>query len=214
MGFDQRGRLLSFTNGNGVVTSNGYYANSLRPLSVSVGKGTNPLQNLTYKYDSDANLKSVNDGVYTGSASASLTNIAYDSLNRLVGLHSTAQGSKTYAYNSIGNVTTNQDFGGGIYLYGAQPHAVTNANGTNYRYDACGNMVVRGNQSLVYDEQNQLVQVTATNVAASFGYDESGERLWRKGTNGYTLWIGGIYEINQGKVPLFLWVRFLLLPVA
>ena len=33
-----------------------------------------------------------------------------------------------------------------------------------------------------------------------FGYDDSGERLWRAGTNGYTVWIGGIYEINNGKV--------------
>ena len=24
--------------------------------------------------------------------------------------------------------------------------------------------------------------------------------MWRRGTNGYSIWIGGIYEINSGKV--------------
>jgi RHS repeat-associated protein len=33
-----------------------------------------------------------------------------------------------------------------------------------------------------------------------FGYDDGGERLWRAGTNGYTIWIGGIYEVNNGTV--------------
>ena len=37
-------------------------------------------------------------------------------------------------------------------------------------------------------------------ILSLFGYDDSGERLWRSGTNGYTIWIGGIYEINNGKV--------------
>jgi RHS repeat-associated protein len=81
-----------------------------------------------------------------------------------------------------------------------KPHAVTNANGTAYGYDACGNMTARGGQTLAYDGQNQLIQVSTTNDSVTFGYDDDGERLWRKGTNGYSIWIGGIYEINSGKV--------------
>jgi len=77
---------------------------------------------------------------------------------------------------------------------------VTNANGTAYGYDACGNMTARGGQTLAYDGQNQLIQVSTTNDSVTFGYDDDGERLWRKGTNGYSIWIGGIYEINSGKV--------------
>jgi hypothetical protein len=115
-------------------------------------------------------------------------------------LNSTARGVKAYAYNSIGNVLTNQDFGSGPYQYGIKPHAVTSANGINYAYDACGNMTNRGSQTLIYDEQNQLINVSATNTSVQFGYDDDGERLWRVGTNGYSIWIGGIYEINNGKV--------------
>jgi RHS repeat-associated protein len=61
-------------------------------------------------------------------------------------------------------------------------------------------MTTRGTQTLTYDAQNQIIQVSTTNDTVNFGYDDSGERLWRAGTNGYTVWIGGIYEINDGKI--------------
>jgi RHS repeat-associated protein len=200
LGFNALGQLTSSTNGNGVLTTNIYYPLSQRVENVRVvSKGTN-IQNLSYTYDAVANLKSIGDGVHTGMGSAGMTNIGYDQLYRLTSLSSTAQGSKSYAYSPIGNVLTNQDYGSGAYLYGLKPHAVTNANGTTYGYDACGNMTTRGGQTLSYDEQNQLVTVQGTNVAVAFGYDDKGERLWRNGTNGYTIWIGGIYEINNGKV--------------
>ena len=96
----------------------------------------------------------------TGAASASVSSIAYDDLYRVQSLNSTARGIKTYGYNSIGNILTNQDFGSGLYQYGAKPHAVTSANGINYAYDACGNMTNRGGQTLAYDAQNQLIQAS------------------------------------------------------
>src|SRR5690606_32187039 len=66
-------------------------------------------------------------------------------------------------------------------------------------YDACGNMTVRGNQTLIYDEENQLTQVTGPGLSVTFGYADGGGRLWRAGATGYTVWIGGIYEIKDGK---------------
>jgi YD repeat-containing protein len=82
----------------------------------------------------------------------------------------------------------------------AQLHAVTQANGTNYGYDAAGNMTMRGNQTLTYDEQNQLAQVSSAGSTVTFGYGDDGERLWRNGPEGYSIWIGGIYEVNAGRV--------------
>ena len=198
-GFNELGQLLSYTNGNGVLTTNIYFANSKRLQRVQV-KGTNTLQDLSYTYDTVSDLKSIDDGVYSNSASASISSIVYDDLYRVKSLNSTARGIKNYGYNSIGNILTNQDCGSGPYSYGAKPHAVTSANGVTYAYDACGNMTTRGSQTLAYDEQNQLAFVSATNTLVTFGYDDSGERLWRKGTNSYSIWIGGIYEINNGKV--------------
>ena len=91
-------------------------------------------------------------------------------------MNSTARGTKIYGYNAIGNILTNQDFGTGIYKYGPQPDAVTNANGTSYAYDACGNMTNRGSQTLTYDEQNQLTKVTGGTATVDFGY----AGRWRK----------------------------------
>jgi RHS repeat-associated protein len=197
--FNPLGQLTGYTDGAGVVTTNIYFANSKRLQRVWVGNGTNNLQDLTYTYDTVSDLKSISDNVYAGSASASISSISYDDLHRVTSVNSTARGTKTYGYNSIGNMLTNQDFGGGLYQYGAQPHAVTSANGLSYSYDTCGNMIMRGNQTLAYDEQNQLTSVSTTNGTVRYGYNDAGERLWRCGTNGYSVWIGGIYEINNGK---------------
>lgn len=199
-GFNALGQLIGYTDGAGVITTNIYFANSKRLQRVWVNKGTTNLQDLSYTYDTVSDLKSISDNVYTGSASASLSSISYDDLYRVTSVNSTARGSKMYGYNSIGNVLTNQDFGSRPYSYGAKPHAVTSANSMAYGYDACGNMTTRGSQTLAYDEQNQLASVSTTNGAVRFGYDGAGERLWRAGTNGYSVWIGGIYEINNGKV--------------
>jgi RHS repeat-associated protein len=199
-GFNALGQLTGYTNGNGVITAYAYYANSKRLTNFTTSfHGTN-YQNLNYTYDKVYDVASINDGVYSGSASASISNVAYDDFYRITSISSTARGTKTYGYNAIGNILTNQDFGSGSYTYGAKPHAVTSANGVSYGYDACGNMTTRGAQTLSYDSENQLALVTSTNDSVAFGYDDSGERLWRAGTNNYTVWIGGIYEINNGKV--------------
>jgi len=198
--FNALGQLTGYTDGAGVVTTNLYYANSKRLQNVSVKSGTNSLQNLSYTYDTVSDIKSIGDGVYAGSASAAISSVSYDDLYRVTSVASTARGVKSYGYNSIGNVLTNQDFGSGLYSYSSKPHAVTSANGMSYGYDACGNMTTRGNQTLTYDEQNELTKVSTTNGTVMFGYDDAGERLWRAGTNGYSVWIGGIYEINNGKV--------------
>ena len=158
------------------------------------------LQQLAYTYDKASDLTAITDTAHVGSGSGTKSQIVYDDLHRIASLQSTSRGAITYTYDSLGNVNVNTEFGGGTYQYGIRPHAVTSANGVNYDYDACGNMKTRGNQTLTYDERNQLIQVTAPGSTVSFGYDDGGERLWRKGAQGYSIWIGGIYEINAGKI--------------
>lgn len=199
-GFNALGQITGYTNGNGVASTYSYFGNSARLQNLTTSVHATNIQNLSYTYDAASDVMSINDSVNSGTASASLSSVTYDDLYRLVSLNSTARGVKTYAYDSTGNILTNQDFGSGLYKYGAKPHAVTNANGVNYSYDACGNMIVRGSQALSYDEQNELASVSTTNGVVAFGYDENGQRLWRAGTNGYSVWIGEIYEINDGKV--------------
>ena len=200
-GFNANGQPIGYTNGNGDATVYNYYTNSGRLHQTWVTNGTNSLQKLSYTYDPASDLNSIADGVYIGAASSSVSSLSYDSLYRLTSINSAANGLKSYGYDSTGNILTNNDFGAGVYSYGSvKPHAVTGANGVSYAYDACGNMTARGNQALFYDEQNQLVKVAKTNDSVLFGYDFNGQRLWRYGTNGYSIWIGGLYEVNNGKV--------------
>jgi RHS repeat-associated protein len=198
--YTAEGLLTSCTNGS-VVTVYTYYTNSLRLKRLIASKGGTALQDNTYTYDTVSNIKSINDAVYTtGSPSGTLTNLLYDDLHRLVQLTSVGRGVKGFAYNPIGNVLTNGEYGAGLYQYGAKPHAVTNANGKAYAYDHCGNMTQRGTQTLVYDEENQLTGVYGAGLTNSYGYTEGGERLWRFNNSGsYTIWIGGLYELKDGK---------------
>jgi RHS repeat-associated protein len=194
-GFSSVGQITGYTNGNGVVTTYSYYPNSKRIQNVITSIGGTNHQNLTYSYSTNSNLKSIWDRAYAGSQSAGLTNITYDDLSRVVSLNSTARGVKTYSYSSIGNILTNADAGAGLYSYGLKPHAVTNANGKAYAYDACGNMTSRGGDTLTYDEENHL-QTYSGSASLQFGYSDSGARLFKvNGNTGIvTVWVDGIYD--------------------
>jgi RHS repeat-associated protein len=201
-GFNALDQLTGISFGNGVSSTESYYANSHRLQSLVTSKSTN-LQSLTYTYDHVSDLLSVADGVYSGAASASLTNIAYDDLHRVTSLTRPAiSQTSTFNYNSIGNIISNSENGTAAYGYGTRlPHAVTAANGTNYSYDQNGNMLTRGGQELVYDPENRLTLVVMSNSTVAFGYDASGARLWKQGatTNSLQVWIDGIYEEKDGK---------------
>jgi RHS repeat-associated protein len=204
IGFNALGQLLGINFGNSVVTTNNYFANSKRLQRVVTFKtGSTNIQDLSYTYDAASNLKSIGDGVYTTNASAALTNLVYDDLHRLTSLTRPALSQTiTFGYDSIGNITTNGEFGTGAYNYGSRlPHAVKSANGTNYAYDMNGNMLVRGNQRLSYDAENRLAYVVTASAYSTFGYDAGGARLWKlsSGTNTLQVWIDGNYEEKNGQ---------------
>jgi RHS repeat-associated protein len=120
----------------------------------------------------------------------------------LTSLTATADGTKTYGYDAVGNILINNDSGAGKCLYDSvKIHAVTNANGTTYRYDPCGNMLLRGSQTLAYNEENQLVLISQSGApTVSFGYADGGARLWRNSSaSGLTVWIGNLYEERDGR---------------
>jgi RHS repeat-associated protein len=201
-------QVVAYTNhgevASGSITKTlSYYANSQRIQRL---RASNPAggyhQDLTYTFDKESNLKSLTDGVYSSTASDSLSGILYDDLHRLTQLTSAA-GTKTFGYNAIGNILTNGENGGAIYTYiSGKPHAVAYANGKTFNTDGCGNIVTRGTQTLKYDEENRLREVSDASGAPTvyFGYADGGTRLWRrKGSSDYTVWIGGIYEERSLK---------------
>ena len=200
-------QLAGVTYGNGVTATYSYYANSKRLQSAVTSGG---LQNLSYTYDQVADILSISDGVgaYSGEASASITGVSYDNLHRLLGF--TRPGTSqtvSCTYDAIGNMMSYSENGSAAYTYitpvGTRlPHAVKTANGLNYTYDLCGNMLTRGSQALVYNPENRLIASAVSNQATTFGYDAGGNRLWKQGapTNTLQVWIGGNYEEKDGKI--------------
>ena len=65
------------------------------------------------------------------------------------------------------------------YTYGgSQPHAVTSlSNGTSYTYDANGNMLTRGAQTLTWDAENRLASVVSGTTTTTFAYDAKAARV-------------------------------------
>jgi RHS repeat-associated protein len=205
-GFNSLGQTLGANFGNSVVTTNDYYASTKRLRKTATFKtGSTNIQDLTYTYDKVSNVKTITDGVYSGSASATLTGIQYDDLHRLTGLTHPTQGTKSYAYSPIGNVTANGELGADTYGYGVRmPHAVKTVGGIrSYGYDANGNMISRYGQKLEYDPENRLARLTTLTMTNTFGYAGDDERLWKQGPGGLQVWIAGIYEEKQGKVLFY-----------
>jgi YD repeat-containing protein len=115
--FDEFDRLSGFKYGNGLAITNTYFANSRRLARLQTRRrGGGYCPDLSYTFDRVANLKSITDARYTGGASASLTNIVYDDLHRLTSLTATADGTKTYGYDAVGNILINNDSGVGRCL--------------------------------------------------------------------------------------------------
>lgn len=210
-GYDELGQLEGKVYGNGVETALSYYPNSRRLMNIHAFKGATVHQDLSYAYDAANNVASIVDAVDpTGYASGTVTGLAYDDLHRLESYtRQTDAGRLTvnFAYDSVGNMTLNEDFGPGTYSYppsgSPRPHAVLSANGHTYSYDPNGNMITRGPaggvQTLSYDPLNRLESVSSASATVTFGYDFSDARLWRQKGAALSLWIDELYEERGGK---------------
>ncbi len=203
--FDATNRLTGMNFGNGAATTFGYYKVSkwLNQMTTTSAAGT--IQNFTNRFDALGSVIGIQDLVagHTDWASATMTNTTYDDLNRLIGAAWAGYGQKSYAYDTVGNMATNGEFGTGGYVYGAiRPHCVRSANGAWYTYDQNGNVVFRTGQRLDYDVNNRLWRAISTSgVTTMFGYDANGARLWEQsGTNALQVWVGSHYEEKQDQV--------------
>ena len=206
-GFNALDQLSGITFGNGIITTNNYFANSHRLQQVVTYKtgGTN-IQNLSYAYDQVSNLKGITDGVYSSSASAALSSLVYDDLHRLTSLTRPATGqTTTFSYDGVGQSLRERRRVRDRHIWAmaraCRARVVKSANGVNYAYDQNGNMLVRGTQRLAYDPENRLAYVVTATNAVTFGYDANGSRLWKQGTNGnLQVWIDGNYEEKNGQI--------------
>ena len=163
------GQPGTITYPNGVTTAMQYAPNNKRLSSIVTNGPYGGLQNLSYSYDYAGNITSVTDGL-----DASRTqSFQYDSLDRLTQAASPSYGVSntiTYGYDQIGNIINNSQVG--AYTYGAQPHAVLQAGGNSYAYDANGNMTGRAGVAITWNYDNKPSMIGSQ----TYYYDYAGSK--------------------------------------
>lgn len=157
------GRIRSYDSANGRLDSQTYpsglqikynydtrgFLSSLSNLTAGIARATNVL-NYSYLWDSLGHLLARSDANGDGSTGAVTDIYAYDNLGRLTNYTVHAPALNNYSrsvdlqYNALGMLQSKTDVG--AYSYPAQgtgvvrPHALQSVAGTNYGYDANGNL--------------------------------------------------------------------------
>ncbi len=179
MDYNAAGQITKIGYGNGVVTDYTYNPQTLQlSSSITQHPASGVLQDFRYSFDAVGNVSAITDRVHTGTQS-----FQYDDLNRLTQAVGLAYGTRTYAYDSIGNMI--QKDGVGLRydkvrelvdsMTGYQwvkPHVATSSSdGLDYVYDRNGNLTRKVNQAsgvavseLSYDGENRLSQVVTGSV--------------------------------------------------
>jgi RHS repeat-associated protein len=194
--YNAASQLDALTFGNGALTDYVYNPNNLRLTDIVTTKSGNTLLNLHYNFDNAGNILSVQD-----TARGETTNYAYDDLDRLLGASVATGGnqySRSWTYDALGNMQTRIEQGAPTnYSYDPNhKHAVANAGGAAYQYDANGNMTNRNGDALTYDAENHLTSVVKGGVTTSFAYNGDGTRVKRSVSNAGTMYyIGNYYEV-------------------
>ena len=179
---DNRGMFTHSLYGNGVITERTYDSSdgSLNSILSARLHTSNPfskmlgnIQALSYGFDSLGNLdyRYSQRSDWLGETTENFSEtFEYDDLNRVQS--STTMGLTVsprvvdYGYDDLGNLNYKSDVGAdGIITYdpdstnNAGVHAATGAAGVSYGYDAYGNMVTRGSDTLDYDVFNKPTQL-------------------------------------------------------
>jgi RHS repeat-associated protein len=193
MTWSPNGQLTQVVYANGTTTNYGYDANRLWLTGASVVKGTTTLYSASYSYNAAGLVTSETQGTPT----ARTVNYTYDDLNRLTAA-SGAQ-NQTFAYDAVGNMTSNSAVGSYTYGDPAHEHAVTAAGAATYSYDANGNMRSGAGKTFTWDVQNRLTSVTQNGTTTTFGYGPGEERVRKTQGANTTLYFGRLLEVVNGS---------------
>jgi RHS repeat-associated protein len=111
----------------------------------------------------------------------------------------------SYGYAANGNLTTKSDVGALSYTDPKHPHAVVNAGGSVYAYDAVGNQVMRpGGVGIIYTAFDLPKTITQGAKIVSFGYDGDEQRIRKTTSTSEALYFGDIFEqVTTGAVKEF-----------
>ena len=182
---------------------------TFRPCTTKVQKGTTPAYlDLRYVFTNGGN---VND-IYDQLTPVNDQHFIYDALDRLTSANgpygaSGINATLTYAYDQIGNMTTNSQVG--TYTYptsgstSVRPHAVSSAGLNAYSYDNNGNLTSGAGRIFEWNLENKptcIAQAAGTCSAAAnkttFVYDGDGGRVKKITSATTTRYISKLYECD------------------
>jgi len=214
LGYDEAGRLTSIT---GIVTQVTYDASG-RPLHKANANGlstdwtytpdrgflqriqtTSGIQDLTYDPDPVGLVRGV-----TSPVAGEGWTYDYDDFYHLTSATNgtSPADSQTFSYDEIDRMNYNSRVGTYTYPQAPQPrpHAPASVNGSQYTYDANGNLFSGGGRTPVWDAENRIAQIGTT----QFTYDGVGERLKKTSPGGTSLFpFGDDYEITNGTITKY-----------
>ncbi|MDD6582284.1 MAG: JAB-like toxin 1 domain-containing protein [Bacteroidales bacterium] len=193
------------------------------------------LQDITYNYDKVGNIASIHNGaaMYSSMGATYTYTYKYDSLYRIdtaVGSATAGNKSAYYSlamdYRADGSILNKKqegrDFLRGSLIYNMnnyyytyntnQPHTVQSVGGSNYLWDANGNVAQicrTSNTSQIYsvfdwDEENRLrhIDMPYTNKCVYYKYDAGGERFYKNvGTRTEMTQNGQTYIYREYDAP-------------
>lgn len=201
------GQKVKFVYANG-ITSDYQYDNRQRMTRLRSLRNTEPLQNLTYSYDRVSNITRISDERPSNLRTPEdrSTDYTYDDLYRLTDAVAPSW-SERYQYNSIGNMLFKSDLGTMSYGAGtAGPHALTQANGANYTYDANGNMAAKQGFVYTFDHKDRLTRVDRTTDgmvirhAYDYRHDRKRKTVTLNGATETTLYADRYTELRKDRL--------------
>ncbi|HEY4144921.1 hypothetical protein [Pinirhizobacter sp.] len=171
------GDLKAFTFGSGVPYTTTRNKRNLLETFV-YGAASAPVVSEQLAYDGNANITQVTDHTNNGQRNKTL---GYDGLNRLTS--ATADnlwgGTESYTYDTLNNIRTLTTVGvTNTYQYDGNNLLTSVISGAStvlsFVYDNRGNVILRNNVPMVFDEANRLTQITGLD---SYLYDAEGRRV-------------------------------------
>jgi RHS repeat-associated protein len=197
-----------WTLGNGLRQTWQYDSVMARLARLQVGTAGSPasLSDRGYTYDAAGNVKTITR--YSGGSPTETQIYSYDHRDRLTSWSIPGVGTDTYAYNTLGNLTSKAGVG---YSYGPRalglggggPHAVITVGGIGLTYDANGNMLSGPSlpdgslRTYAWNADNQPTSITSGGAVEQYMYDADGERVTRVRNSVATYYIGGLVEVDQ-----------------
>ena len=137
---------------------------------------TTDIQDLFYTWDVLGNLE---DRTETSGSKNLTESFAYDKLNRLTQANVQNGPATVVTYDSLGNITSKTGVGSYSYGLNAGPHAVTQAGGATYVYDANGNNTTGDGRTLQYTSFDKPYKLTRGEHTTAFAYGPGRSRFMR-----------------------------------